>query len=269
MKLAILLTATVKVQVRGGQFSIGERAEMYASTLRYYAKKLGGGKNCYPIIFCENSDYDLSEFKKEFDSQMDIEWIQLRPDSDVPFDPKKGKGFNEYLMIKESLIRSKKLKACTHFLKITGRYSMLNILSMIREIERRADNKVFMGDIKDTKIYDLIGRKNTDSGHWGDSRYWVADVDYYKSEMADCYMEMDDRVYGRYSEDYLLRLGRDKKNDGRFIFRFRTQVLFNGITSSKSSDDLKAGRYMQDSIGQRMKWCVRQVMRWLFPNFWF
>ena len=108
MKLAILLTATVKVQVRSGQFSTEERAFMYASTLRYYAQKIG---KRYPVVFCENSDYDLSEFKKEFDSQLDIEWIQLRPDSDVPFDPKKGKGFNEYLMIKESLIRSKKIKA--------------------------------------------------------------------------------------------------------------------------------------------------------------
>ena len=45
MKLAILLTATVKVQARGGQFSTEERAEMYASTLRYYAKKMGGVKN--------------------------------------------------------------------------------------------------------------------------------------------------------------------------------------------------------------------------------
>lgn len=37
MKLAILLTATVKVQVVGGNFNMEERAAMYASTLRYYA----------------------------------------------------------------------------------------------------------------------------------------------------------------------------------------------------------------------------------------
>ena len=38
MKLAILLTATVKVQVVGGNFTVAERAEMYASALRYYAR---------------------------------------------------------------------------------------------------------------------------------------------------------------------------------------------------------------------------------------
>ena len=41
MKLAILLTATVKVQVVGGNFSVEERAKMYADTLRYYANVVG------------------------------------------------------------------------------------------------------------------------------------------------------------------------------------------------------------------------------------
>ena len=94
MKLAILLTATIKVQVKGGQFTTEERAEMYASTLRYYVRQIGGDKIRYPIIFCENSDYDLSDLKKKFNSQLDIEWIQLRPDSGMPFEPKKGKGYN-------------------------------------------------------------------------------------------------------------------------------------------------------------------------------
>ena len=270
MKLAILLTATVKVQVSSGQFTTEERAEMYASTLRYYVQKVGGDRKRYPIIFCENSDYDLTEFKKEFDSLLDIEWIQLRPDSGIPFVSNRGKGCNEYLMIKESILKSEKLKDCTHFLKITGRYSMLNILSMIREIERRGENKLFMGDIKDTKIYELIGRKNTDSGQWGDSRFWVTNIDYYVANMMDCYLEMNDCVWGSFAEDYLLRMGKKFRNDNRFIFRFNTQVLFNGMESgSWTTKDLQSGKHRQDSVGQRMKWCVRQVMRWLFPNWWF
>lgn len=264
MKLAILLTATVKVQARGGQFTIDERAEMYASTLRYYAKTIG---ERIPIIFCENSDYDLSAFKKEFDSALNIEWIQLRPDCGLPFDKNKGKSYNEYLMIKEGVTRSYKLKECTHFMKITGRYAMLNINSVISEIERRADDKVFMGDVKDTRLYELVGSKNF--GRWGDSRYWVFNISYYKENMLDCYLQMDDSVWGKWAEDFFLHLSREYRHDDRFIFRFRTQVLFNGITGMRTSEDLKAGRYRQDSIGQRIKWCVRQVMRWLFPNFWF
>lgn len=270
MKLAILLTATVKVQVNTGAFTTEQRAEMYASTLQYYVTKIGGEKKRYPIIFCENSDYDLTELKKEFEKNLDIEWIQIRPDSGVPFMPEKGKGYNEYLMIKEAVSRSEKLRDCTHFMKITGRYAMLNIISMIKEVERRAEDKFFMGDIKDTKVYDMIGRKNTDSGHWGDSRYWVANVEYYKEKLLDCYKEIDDSQWGTWAEDYLLNMGRKYRTDNRFIFRFRTQVFFNGIVSGKwTQEDLKLGKLRQDSLKKKLMSCIRQIMRWIFPNFWF
>ena len=36
------------------------------------------------------------------------------------FDNSKGKGYNEFLMIKRGLEQSKSLSQCTHFLKITG-----------------------------------------------------------------------------------------------------------------------------------------------------
>lgn len=264
MKLAILLTATVKVQVVGGNFSVKERAVMYSSALRYYANKIG---KKYPIVFLENSDYDLSELKKEFNDKLDIEWIQLRPNEKLPFNPQKGKSFNEYLMIKEGVLRSKKLKECTHFLKITRRYAMVNILTITREIEKRANNKVFMGDIKDTRLYEMIGSKNY--GHWGDSRFWVCQVEYYKSQMLDCYLEMNDCVDGKWAEHYLLNMARRYKQDKRFIFRFRNQVLFNGITGMRTSKDLATGKFRQDSFSIKIKCQIRHLMRVLFPNFWF
>lgn len=264
MKLAILLTATVKVQVIGGNFSIEERAAMYTSTLKYYTNIIG---KKYPIIFLENSDYDLLEFKKEFDDRLDIEWIQLRPEERLPFNPQKGKSFNEYLMIKEGVLRSEKLKECTHFLKITGRYAMVNVLTMTREIEKRAVDKVFMGDIKDTRLYEIIGSKNY--GHWGDSRFWVCQVKYYKKAMLNCYLEMNDCAEGKWAEHYLLNMARKYRQDKRFIFRFRNQVLFNGITGMRTSEELATGKFRQDSLSIRVKCQVRHLMRVLFPNFWF
>lgn len=265
MKLAILLTATVKVQARGGQFTTEERAEMYASTLRYYAQEIGGGKNSYTIIFCENSDYDLSEFKQEFNSQLDIEWIQLRPDSGVPFEPKKGKGYNEYLMIKEAVLRSGKLKNYTHFMKITGRYAMRNICSVIKEVERRCEDKVFLDDVKDTQIYDIIGRKNTDSGHWADSRYFVANVNYYKEKLLDLYKQMDDFVYKHDAESTLYKLYQEHKEDSQFLFRFRTQIQFDGQCGHISESFTE----VYNSPKARLKNKIRQLLRILFPNIMF
>lgn len=53
MKPAILLTATVKAQAAGGNFTMDKRAQMYASTLRSYANTFGERN---PIIFLENSN---------------------------------------------------------------------------------------------------------------------------------------------------------------------------------------------------------------------
>ena len=264
MKLAILPTATVKVQVVGGNFTIDERAQMYASTLKFYANTFG---KRYPIVFLENSDYDLNEFKKKFNEKLNIEWIQLPPSEGLPFNPDKGKSFNEYLMIKEGVLRSQKLKQCTHFLKITGRYAMVNILTMIKEIEKRAENKVFMGDIKDTDLYKRIGSKNY--GHWGDSRFWVAQINYYKEHLLDCYLEMNDCEDGKWAEHYLLHMGRKYRRDNRFIFRFRHQVLFNGITGMRTSAELATGKFRQDRLSIRIKGQIRHFLRILFPNFWF
>ena len=264
MKLAILLTATIQVQVVQGNFSTAERLEMYASTLRYYSKTIGRN---YPIIFLENSGYDLSELKKEFHDSLDIEFIQFQPTGELPFDKSKGKSFNEYMMIGGGVNNSQKLLSCTHFMKITGRYAMLNINSIIAEVEKRLHDKAFMCDVKDTGLYEMIGSKNF--GRWGDSRYWVASVDYYKNNMLDCYLEMNDSKWGMWAEDYILHMSRRYRQDPRFIFRFHTQVMFNGITGMRTSEDLASGKYRQDSISQRFKWLVKQCLRWTLPNIWF
>lgn len=59
MKLAIVLTGTVRPQVKGGAWSIDERERMYLSTLRYYSETIGHN---YPIVFVENSDVDISHW---------------------------------------------------------------------------------------------------------------------------------------------------------------------------------------------------------------
>ncbi len=173
MKLAIILTATVKPAVVGGNFTVAEREEMYMSTLRFYSRTIG---KKYPIVFVENSDFDISSWAKEFEPSLNLEILQFPPGNEQVvecFDNSKGKGYNEYLMIKKAISASRLLNdsisPVTHFLKITGRYSMRNILDMIKEVERRIGNRniVYFGDIKDTCVYRLMGR-DTLSSNWGD-----------------------------------------------------------------------------------------------------
>lgn len=269
MKLGIILTATVKPNVKGGNFSEVERLEMYASTLRYYSHEI---EKKYPVILVENSNADISALQREFNDSLDLTIFQFRPDNSVNyegFDSSKGKGYNEYLMIKKGIEQwnTNRSSDISHFLKITGRYPMLNIRSIIKEIQRRADDKpiVFMGDIKDTCVYKFIGR-DTLSSHWGDSRFFMADIEFYRENLVDCYKEMNDYQTGKWAEDYFLNLSRKYRHDSRFIFRYRTQVRFGGVSGTFSSLNNARG---YNSRFNKIKADIRQIIRLLFPNIWF
>lgn len=263
-KIAIILTGTVEPAVKGGAFSSHERFKMYTSTLDFYAQKIG---KKYPVVFLENSNADLSPWVSRFGNTLDLTIMQFRPDSGEfdGFDNSKGKGYNEYLMIKKGLLKMTDTShsSTAYFLKITGRYPMLNICAILSEIERMRTQSdiVFMGDIKDTCIYKLVGR-DTLSSHWGDSRFFMAKTDYYRDHMIDCYAEMNDYEPESWAEHYFLRLSRKFRNDPRFRFRYRTQVRFGGVSGASSNASY-------DSMANRAKAAVRQIGRFLFPNIWF
>ena len=270
VKIALVLTATVEVAVKGGNFTSAERFKMYTDTLRFYAKALG---RTVPVYIVENSNADIRQWSEEFRESMDLHVVQYRPEDPLSysgFDPSKGKGYNEYLMIKKLIGRLDDADV-THFMKITGRYAMLNVKSMLAEARRKILSRgyVFIGDVKDTNIYKLIGRKDTMSHAYGDSRFFVANVKYWHENLSDCYLEMNDSIYGKWAEDYIFNLSRAHRNDGAFCFRFRTQVLFNGISGTLSSKDISNRSLQGDSFRGRAKAAVRQLGRWLIPFVWF
>ena len=268
MKIAILLTATVRPQVSGANFSVPERMEMYRSTLAYYAKTLGKD---YPVVLVENSDADLSPWQQEFKDALNIEILQFFPppllgksitQGNYGFDNRKGKGYNEYLMIKLAMERSQTLRECTHFLKITGRYPMLNIRQMLSEMEHRGKDKKMMLDVKEFRLYETL-RGTSYGSHWGDSRFFMMSTRFYREQLMDCYKEMDERIYGRYAEDYLYCLSVTYRKDNACSFRFRHQVQFGGQSGAACFDE------HYDSFSNRAKNHVRSLLRILFPKVWF
>lgn len=233
---------------------------MYEDTLAYYGKTIG---KKYPMVFVENSGVSIEHWKDRFGEKLNLEIIQFNPDDPVAsagFDNSKGKGYNEYLMIKKALQTSERLRECSHFLKITGRYAMLNIKKMIKEIERRAEDKVFFDDVKDNVLLDVIGKGNRYGIHWGDSRYFVASIDYYKKNLMDIYMRMND-YNGNDAESVLFGLYKRHKDDAQWLFRYKTQVQFGGVSGYISPDFHEE----YNSPRVRAKNMVRQLVRWLLP----
>lgn len=270
MKIALLLTSTVRPQVTGSNFSVEERMEMYHSTLQYYAKEIG---RKYPIVLVENSDVDLSPWKHEFKDSLQLEILQFTPPQlqhnqeettleDYGFDNSKGKGYNEYLMIKLALERSEILRTCTHFLKLTGRYPMLNIQEMMGEMERRGKDKLMMFDVKEFKLYEKL-RGTSYGSRWGDSRFFLMSVDFYRKYLMNCYQEMDESIFGKYAEDYIYQLSVKYRKDKSCSFRFRHQVQFGGQGGAACFHEDYA------SFKNQAKNKLRRILRVLFQNIWF
>ncbi len=267
MKIAILLTATVRPQVFGSNFSVPQRMEMYRSTLAFYAKTLG---RKYPVVIVENSDVDISSWQQEFKDALQLEVLQFTPpllagnkaQEDYGFDNHKGKGYNEYLMIKLAMERSQTLSECTHFLKITGRYPMLNIRQMLGEMECRGKNLKMMLDVKEFKLYEKL-RGTPYGSRWGDSRFFMMSVEFYRKNLMDFYQEMDNRIYDNDPEGCIYRLSVKYRKDKTCSFRFRHQVQFGGQCGDASwHEDYSSFRI-------RAKNKLRSLLRVLFPNVWF
>lgn len=185
-----------------------------------------------------------------------------KEEEDYGFDNRKGKGYNEYLMIKLALQRSEILCESTHFLKLTGRYPMLNIREMMSEMESRGKDKVMMFDVKEFKLYEKL-RGTSYGSRWGDSRFFLMSVDFYLKHLMDCYREMDESVFGKYAEDYIYQLSVKYRKGKACSFRFRHQVQFGGQGGAACFQEDYA------SLKNQAKNKLRRILRILFPNVWF
>ena len=97
-------------------------------------------KNINKIILIENSGYDLSFFNKIAKKFPNKKIEIISSNSNKSFNKKLGKGYGEYLCLKEVFENSKIVKNTDYFIKITGRYIIKNFNSILKDmISNNAD----------------------------------------------------------------------------------------------------------------------------------
>ena len=97
-------------------------------------------KNINKIILIENSGYDLSFFNKIAKKFPNKKIEIISSNSNNSFNKKLGKGYGEYLCLKEVFENSKIVKNTDYFIKITGRYIIKNFNSILKDmISNNAD----------------------------------------------------------------------------------------------------------------------------------
>lgn len=204
----LLITGTIQVDTNMPFVSIRDidaRLKAYFETIKWAIEK----SPFYKIVFCENSEYHLQYV--QMDSMAEtrnkrFEYITFRGDKEKII--KQGKGYGEGELISYALENSQLLKHADYFCKITGRISVENINSCIREIRN-----YFMNVEGEKKISTCL--------------YCVKILDY-KKIFREVYKEVDDEN-GLYLEHVFYKKAKEK----RFHYRcFYELPLLKGISGS-------------------------------------
>lgn len=252
--------------MKGAMFSAEDREQMYVSTLNYYIDLFGKKSIYMEMVFAENSGWNLKSMaekvhKSEF---IKIEYLSFNPND---FDQTKGKSYNELLMMQKAIGKSKTIQRIGRFVKLTGRFPIINLDKLIRELYRRGGNRLeFFGDCKDHNVYDRLGMKI--NGHSGESRFYAMSLDFWNKHFHNCYKNLND-FEGRNIEGYLLSLKRETNGQHNVIWRLHTQPHFSG----KGGHNIGKGIAFfhstdNDSKVMAFKRGLRQMCRWLLPWWW-
>lgn len=254
--IPLLLTATVDPQgMKGAAFCPEERLAQYVEALRFYRKALPS----HPIVMGENSGY-ASSLAKIFSEDDRMEIVDA---SAAPYCQEKGKGYNEVLLLHETIGRSRMIATADCFFKVTGRLKVLNIGRLLAE----CDGQTFRADCKDHEVYRWLHMPI--NGHVGECRYWYAQVPFFERHMAPRYQELNDYSEPPFlAEDLMLDVCRQSRGLAGCRDRFRTQARISG----KGGHDLGKGASFfystdNDSLALRFKCGLRQLIRWFLP-FW-
>ena len=88
------------------------------------------------ICQIENSNYDLSYFKNASKNIADKEIEIISSNSNNTFNKELGKGYGQYLCLKEVFERSTLVKKTDYFIDVTGRHRVKNFDNIIKHIFR-------------------------------------------------------------------------------------------------------------------------------------
>ena len=88
------------------------------------------------IILIENSNYDLSFFREIANNSKDKQIEIISSDSNNTYNKSLGKGYGQYLCLKEIFEKSKILKTSEYCIDVTGRHCIKNFKTIVDDIQK-------------------------------------------------------------------------------------------------------------------------------------
>lgn len=269
--IPVLMTASVSTRgMVGACFSDTEREEMYIGALSYYIQHLLPQNKEQRIVFAENSGWDLCSFKHklpEYDKSR-IEFISLDPEL---FDISKGKGYNELLLINQTIEQSEFIRKAGAFFKVTGRYPIYNLGYFVRKASYAILNRgiKLYADMKDHKLYDYL--RLGWNGRSFECRLFGVDNKFYIENIAQLYKACYDynesgSEKGKLLEDVLYDFVKASPSKD-IVIRFKREPHFGGLEGSNIS--ALSFSKNQDSTKAKIKRMIGNGIRVFLPFFKF
>lgn len=266
--LPILLTASVDTRgMKGAKFSAEEREGMYVDTLNYYISNLSKRDGFFTLVFAENSGWNKDSVigKLKGSTNVKVEYEALQPEL---FDQTKGKSYNEMLILDLVSASNRSIREAGGFFKLTGRFPILNLYSLMREVEKHnsGGQMQLYQDCKDHNVYEWLHLPI--NGHAAECRYYAVSLEFYDRNIRKKYKILND-FEGRSVEWFFLQVIREHRHEHGVYGRFRTQAhltgagghsLGKGVSFFYSTDN--------DSTVMKVKRGIRQLLRWVMPWWW-
>ena len=150
-KVVLLLTACINPVgvIHTQRIDAKIRFNDYRGAIKNYLDSPGST----PIVFCDNSGYDLTELK-DFCRVNNVygRRVEFLSFNGMDISGELGKGYGELAIIKHALVNSKFISPESMILKITGRLCVLNIEKIIKVLSGINGVEVF-SDLKKELTY--------------------------------------------------------------------------------------------------------------------
>lgn len=269
MKKAIILlmTATISpVNCPGAQFTPDERRCRYRRALLFYLRRIG---RCgyQGIVFVENSDSDLGDFKAMVPDELRPCVEFLSPPSRI-FNKKLGKN-NEFPLIDYAVDHSRLLNGGVHgFFKVTGRYYFRNIGSLVRDVRKEGAAVRLFCDQKDHRLYSRLGIKKEERD--GETRFFFCTVPFWRENFHSYFAR---NPSWRRVEDIMFEVAVKHYGDETCRFRFAHQPLLGGCSFGGNQGGVicfgvKFPPWMFFAV-YWFRWLLETIVRKVLPSFWF
>ncbi len=237
--------------------SLLDREAQYIRTLQFY-----NASPCIPrILFVENSNWDLTHIKQAVGDSGKIEYLSIDGNT---YPRVWGKGYGEFLLLDRAVDFLSKRNNDGLFVKVTGRFPILNISTMVKEFSRRKNLQLSV-DVIEHPLYDWLHLGW--SGHGCRTIIYAVSLDFYLQHLYGHYTEIHGYEGGLWGAESLMRkVWEETRRLPGVYSRFKHEPHLSGFAGAVNHAWITANNY--DGFLAKTKRFIRQLVRYVVPCLW-